>query len=140
MSAAIPLKVKSTPKTGTIGGGVKAIGFEILAHLERYLENGEPAAIDMRSLPMAPNEYTELMEMLGEGELDLTIDMRGPSRFRETAYPGVWWIQHKGPDDRVLSEYIEINRIPDFLCTQTDQIEDAVRELSDRLKGALTDE
>jgi len=137
VSNAIPLKVKSSPKGVTIGGGVKAIGFEILSHLERFLENGESAAIDLRGLPMAPNEYNELLEMLGLGELDLTLEMGGETRIRETAYSGVWWIQHKGPDDRVQSEYIEINRIPDFLCAQTDQIEDAARELSDRLKGAL---
>ena len=137
MSSAIPLKVKSSPRGATIGGGVKAIGFEILSHLERFLETGAAAAIDMRSLPMAPNEYAELIDMLGQGELDLTIDMGGPTRIRETAYSGVWWVQHQGPDDRILSEYIEINRIPDFLCAQTDQIEDAVRELNDRLKGAL---
>ncbi len=137
MSNAIPLKVKTSPKGVTIGGGVKAIGFEILSALERYLEKGETAAIDMRGLPMAPNEYNELLEMLGQGELDLTLEMGGESRIRETAFSGVWWIQHKGPDDRIQSEYIEINRIPDFLCAQTDQIEDAARELSDRLKGAL---
>ena len=137
MSSAIPLKVKSSPKGVTIGGGVKAIGFEILSYLERFLENGETAAVDMRGLPMAPDEYEELLAMLGQGELDLTIEMAGTTRIRETAFSGVWWIQHKGPDDRIQSEYIEINRIPDFLCAQTDQIEDAVRELSDRLKGAL---
>jgi hydrogenase-1 operon protein HyaF len=137
MSDAIPLKVKTSPKGVTIGGGVKAIGFEILANLERFLENGETAAIDMRGLPMAPNEYKELLEMLGQGELDLTLEMGGKTRIRETAYSGVWWIQHQGPDDRIQSEYLEINRIPDFLCAQTDQIEDAVKALSDRLKGAL---
>jgi hydrogenase-1 operon protein HyaF len=137
MSDAIPLKVKTSPKGVTIGGGVKAIGFEILSHLERFLESGETAAIDMRGLPMAPNEYKELLEMLGQGELDLTLEMGGKTRIRETAYSGVWWIQHQGPDDRIQSEYLEINRIPDFLCAQTDQIEDAVKALSDRLKGAL---
>ena len=137
MSDAIPLKVKASPKGVTIGGGVKALGFEILSHLERFLESGEAAAIDMRGLPMAPNEYKELLDMLGQGELDLTLEMGGKTRIRETAYSGVWWIQHQGPDDRIQSEYIEINRIPDFLCAQTDQIEDAVKALSDRLKGAL---
>jgi hydrogenase-1 operon protein HyaF len=137
MSDAIPLKVKASPKGVTIGGGVKALGFEILSHLERFLESGETAAIDMRGLPMAPNEYKELLDMLGQGELDLTLEMGGKTRIRETAYSGVWWIQHQGPDDRIQSEYIEINRIPDFLCAQTDQIEDAVKALSDRLKGAL---
>lgn len=136
MSGAIPLKVKTSPKGVTIGGGVKAIGYEILTQLERLLSDGESGAIDLRGLPMAPNEYEQLLAMLGVGELDLEIDLNGPSRIRETAYPGVWWIQHKDREDRVLSEYLEINRIPDFLCAQTDQIEDAVRELSDRLKGA----
>jgi len=136
MNNAIPLKVKASPKGVTIGGGVKAIAYEILSQLERFLASGETGAIDMRGLPMAPNEYQELLAMLGEGELDLSIDMNGPTRIRETAYAGVWWIQHKDRGDRILSEYIEINRIPDFLCAQTDQIEDAVRELSDRLKGA----
>ena len=136
MSSAIPLKVKTAPKGVTIGGGVKAIGYEILNQLERLLSDGESGAIDLRGLPMAPNEYTELLAMLGDGELDLDIDLNGPTRVRETGYPGVWWIQHKDAADRVLSEYIEINRIPDFLCAQTDQIEDAVKALSDRLKGA----
>ena len=136
MSGAIPLKVKTAPKGVTIGGGVKAIGFEILTQLERLLSEGESGAIDLRGLPMAPNEYEELLAMLGAGELDLEIDLNGPSRIRETGYSGVWWIQHKDGEGRVLAEYIEINRIPDFLCAQTDQIEDAARELSDRLKGA----
>lgn len=136
MSKAIPLKVKTSTKGVTIGGGVKAIGFEILTLLETLVSEGQSGAIDVRSLPMAPNEYEELLAMLGTGELDLNIDLNGPTRIRETAYPGVWWIQHMDGEDRVLSEYIEINRIPDFLCAQTDQIEDAVRELSDRLKGA----
>lgn len=136
MSAAIPLKIKTSPAGVTIGGGVKAIGYEILTQLERLLSEGEGGAIDLRGLPMAPNEYTELLAMLGVGELDLSIDLQGPTRIRETAYAGVWWIQHKDGQDRVLAEYLEINRIPDFLCAQADQIEDAVRELSDRLRGA----
>ena len=136
MNNAIPLTVKSSPKGVTIGGGVKAIAHEILSLLERFLESGETGAIDLRGLPMAPSEYQELLAMLGEGELDLSIDMNGPTRIRETAYAGVWWVQHKDGGDRILSEYIEINRIPDFLCAQSDQIEGAVRELSDRLKGA----
>jgi len=74
--------------------------------------------------------------MLGQGEIDLTLDMDGPSRFRETAYPGVWWVQHKDGGDRILSEYIEITRIPDFLATQPDQFIESADRLRDRLKGA----
>ncbi len=136
MSATIPLKVKNMPDGGTIGGGVKAIGYEILSHLEKLRSSGEAAAIDMRSLPMAPEEYQGLMDMLGQGELDLTIEIDGPTHVRETAYAGVWWIQHKDRHDQVLSEYIEINHVPEFLSAQDDQITAAIDILGERLKGA----
>lgn len=140
MSGAIPLKVKSMPEGGTIGGGVKAIAHEILSYLERLVETGETAAVDLKSLPISPDEFNGLKEMLGQGELDLVIDLDGPTRLRETAYAGVWWIQHRGTDDRVQSEYIEINRTPDFLNTDIDHIRQAITALSDRLKGAPSDD
>lgn len=136
MSQPIPLAVKSAPKGNTIGGGVKALGHEILARLERLAESGENSAIDLKSLPMAPDEFAGIKRMLGEGEIDVTIDLDGPTRIRETAYPGVWWVQHQGKDGRILSEYIEIARFPDFLSAQPEHIKDAVRHLQDRLQGA----
>ena len=136
MSSAIPLKVKNMPDGGTIGGGVKAIGFEILSYLEKLRSTGEAAAIDMKTLPMAPEEYQGLKDMLGQGELDLTIDIDGPTRLRETAYAGVWWVQHKDRQDQILSEYIEINHVPEFLRAQDDQVTAAIKELGERLKGA----
>ena len=57
MSGAIPLKVKSMPEGGTIGGGVKAIAHEILSYLERLVETGETAAVDLKSLPISPDEF-----------------------------------------------------------------------------------
>lgn len=136
MTQAIPLTVRSAPgKTTTIGGGVQAMAHEILSHLERLQETGETAAIDLKSLPMAPDEFHGIRKMLGQGEIDLTLELDGPTRIRETAYPGVWWIQHTGKDGRILAEFIEITRFPDFLSAQPDQIADAVRHLRDRLRA-----
>jgi len=135
MSQTIPLTVKASPgKASTIGGGVQAMAHEILSHLERLHATGETAAIDLKSLPMAPDEFHGIKKMLGQGELDLTVDMDGPTRIRETAYAGVWWIQHTGEDGRILAEYIEIARFPDFLSAQTDHIADSLRHLRDRLQ------
>lgn len=133
MSQTIPLKIKSMPKTSTIGGGTQAMAYEILSHLERLHRHGETTAIDLKSLPMAPDEFHGIKKMLGHGELDLTLDMDGPTRIRETAFAGVWWIQHKSRDGRILAEFIEITRFPDFLSAQPDHIADAVRHLRDRL-------
>lgn len=135
MSQTIPLTVSTSPgKSSTIGGGVQAMAHEILSHLERLHATGETAAIDLKSLPMAPDEFHGIKKMLGQGELDLTVDMDGPTRIRETAYAGVWWIQHTGEDGRILAEYIEIARFPDFLSAQPDHIAEALRHLRDRLK------
>lgn len=133
----ISLTVKSAPgKSSTIGGGVQAMAHEILALLEQLQQNGKTGAIDLKSLPMAPDEFHGIKKMLGQGELDLTIDLDGLTRIRETALAGVWWIQHKSEDGRVLAEYIEIARFPDFLSAQPDHIADTVRHLRDRLEGA----
>ena len=135
MTQAIPLAIKSAPgKTTTIGGGVQAMAHEILSHLERLHETGETAAIDLKSLPMAPDEFHGIKKMLGQGEIDLTLELDGPTRIRETAYAGIWWIQHTGKDGRILAEFIEITRFPDFLGAQPDQIADAARHLRDRLE------
>lgn len=136
MSQSIPVKVKTETRISSIGGGVFAIAHELLRHLEHLAETGESAAIDLKSLPMAPDEFNDIKNMLGEGEIDLTLEMDGPTRIRETAFAGVWWIQHKAPDGRILTEYIEIARFPDFLSAQPDHITDAVRHLRNRLQGA----
>lgn len=141
MSASIPLKIKPAqtahaPDGSTIGTGVQALGYEILAALERLHESGESSAIDLKSLPMAPGEFEEISNMLGCGEIDLTLDVDGPTRIRETAFPGVWWIRHESDQGRVLAEYIEINRFPDFLAAQPEHIADSVRQLKERFKGA----
>lgn len=135
MSQAIPLTIKSAPgKAVTIGGGVQAMAHEILSHLERLHETGETTAIDLKSLPMAPDEFHGIKKMLGQGEIDLTLELDGPTRIRETAYAGVWWIQHTGTDGRILAEFIEIARFPDFLGAQPVHIAEAARDLRDRLK------
>jgi len=135
MTQAIPLAIKSAPgKSTTIGGGVQAMAHEILSHLQRLHETGETAAIDLKSLPMAPDEFHGIKKILGQGEIDLTLELDGPTRIRETAYAGIWWIQHTGKDGRILAEFIEITRFPDFLGAQPDQIADAARHLRDRLE------
>lgn len=136
MSASIPLKVQSAPAGNTIGVGLSAITHEILSHLEHLAQTGEGHAIDLKSLPMSPQEFNDLKKLLGEGEIDLTVDFDGPTRIRETGYAGVWWIQHTASNGRILAEYIEIARFPDFLSAQPEHITDAVRQLRDRLQGA----
>lgn len=133
----LPLRVKSpSPEGGDIlGGGVRALGYEIAARLEALHETGESAAIDIKTLPMAAGEFESFRQMLGQGEVDFTLELDGQSRIRETAFPGVWWIQHKDPEGQVVAEHIEINHVPDILRAPPEEIGHSVDALRARLNG-----
>ena len=132
---AIPLKIRSDAPAGPASGLAMALGHEILAHLDQLLASGEPGALDLKSMPMSPADYRALRSLLGEGEIDLTLELDGPTRIRETAFPGVWWIQHRDAAGTILAENIEINRVPQFLQTPGDAVEQSADLLRSRLKG-----
>ena len=36
----------------------------------------------------------------------------------ETAYPGVWWLEHRNALDEIVGRYIEITHVPEILSSQ----------------------
>ena len=99
-------------------GNVKPLLNEIIHALDRLLGDDEPTVIDLASLPFAPGELEELERTLGAGELSAELDALGKSYIRETAYPGVWWLEHRNTQDEVVGRYIEITRSPEILMSQ----------------------
>ena len=99
-------------------GNVKPLLFEIIHALDRLLTDDEPTVIDLASLPFAPGEIEELEEALGHGELNAELDALGKSLIRETAYPGVWWVEHRNTAGELVGRYIEITRSPEILMSQ----------------------
>ena len=99
-------------------GNVKPLLNEIIHALDRLLDNDEPTVIDLASLPFAPGELEELESALGHGELNAELDALGKSLIRETAYPGVWWLEHRNTAGEVVGRYIEITRSPEILMSQ----------------------
>ncbi|MBT8101938.1 MAG: hydrogenase expression/formation protein [Gammaproteobacteria bacterium] len=99
-------------------GNVRPILNEVLHALDKLLEKNMPTTIDLAGLPFAPGELDELEATLGNGELVAQLDALGSSRIRETAYPGVWWIEHRNAHDEVVGRYLEITRIPEILASQ----------------------
>ena len=99
-------------------GNVKPLLNEIIHALDRLLGDDEPTAIDLASLPFAPGELDELERALGRGELSAELDALGKSIIRETAYPGVWWVEHRNTGGEVVGRYIEITRSPEILMSQ----------------------
>ncbi len=99
-------------------GNVRPILNEVLHALDRLIDTDEPTTIDLAGLPFGPGEFDDLEALLGKGELSAQLDALGTSRIRETAYPGVWWIEHRNAHNEVVGRYLEITRTPEILSSQ----------------------
>ena len=99
-------------------GNVRPIINEVVHAIDRLLRTDEPTTIDLATLPFGPGELEHLEATLGTGELFATLDALGTSCIRETAYPGVWWLEHRNAHDEVVGRYLEITRTPEILSSQ----------------------
>jgi hydrogenase-1 operon protein HyaF len=131
--AGIPIRVEPPARVDGLGGGVTAILHEIVTLLERLATLNEPSAIDLRSLPMSPLDRTELKRALGEGEVQATLNAEGISTIQETRIPGVWWIEHRDPQDQLIAELIDVTYVPEILARVSDEIVAGARALSEQM-------
>ncbi len=114
-------------------GNALPILHEIETLLSELVTSGKTASIDLRSLPMLPGDYEQLQQWLGEGEVSASIEAFGPTRVRETAVSGVWWVTHYSVDSEVIAEFIEVTDVPDILKTHPADARQALETLRSRL-------
>jgi hydrogenase-1 operon protein HyaF len=137
----IPIRIEPAarrelpPKIGGLGGGVTAILSELVRLLEGVARGEPPASIDLRSLPMSPEDRTHLQLLLGEGEVRASVNALGVSRIRETQVTGVWWVEHFDRGDELLAESIEVARVPEILMCALDEIAAAAINLRKRIEN-----
>ena len=114
-------------------GNVEPLLHEIRHALTRLIADGEPSAIDLQSLPLAPGEEKRIEEALGTGEVRAELDALGPSEIVETRFPGVWFVTHRNAADEVIGRLIEITHIPAVLESQPDDIRAGLDSLRSEL-------
>jgi hydrogenase-1 operon protein HyaF len=131
--AQIPIRIEPAAAADGLGGGVTAVLHEIVTLLERLATVAEPAAIDLRSLPMSPQDRAELQRVLGEGEVQATLNAEGISRIQETRVPGVWWVEHRDRQGELIAEMIEVTRVPEILASASDEIAAGARALREQI-------
>ncbi len=112
---------------------------EIARLLARLVETGEPGSVDLRSLPLTPTDYAHLTEALGQGEVSAEITAAGPTRVRETAVHGVWWVTHLNANDEPTAEFIEVSYAPEILKTHPSDAAMALAKLRARLSRATAE-
>lgn len=123
------------PNLNKTYGNVRPILNEVAHALDRLLETDEPTVIDLASLPFAPGELDELERLFGKGELTAELDALGASRIRETAYPGVWWLEHRNTEGAVVGRYLEVTRAPEILMSQETDIRAGRARLGETLEA-----
>jgi hydrogenase-1 operon protein HyaF len=131
--ADIAVRVESVAPPGGLGGGVTAILAELATMLERVAETQVAMQIDLRSLPMSPQDRAELLRVLGNGEVSATIEADGPSTLRETQVAGLWWVEHRNRDGELLAELLEVSRVPEILASTLAEMAASGRELRQRI-------
>ena len=117
-------------------GNIRALLAEIAARLEKLDDHGETGMIDLNSLPLAPGEYEQLRQTLGQGEVTARIEAIGPSEIIETRYPGVWWVTHYNVEGDIVADMLEITAIPEIIKSRPEDI----RAGLELLRAQLNDE
>lgn len=119
--------------SGGLGAGVAALLSELIGLLEVVAGGGPSATIDLRSLPMSPQDRVKLQSALGDGEVKATLDADGFSTLRETRVSGVWWIEHRDRHGELIAELLEVARVPPILESVPEEIAASARELREQL-------
>ncbi|MEJ2456438.1 MAG: hydrogenase expression/formation protein [Candidatus Thiodiazotropha sp.] len=135
----IAVRVEATDGLPLNHSNATPILHEILHALQRLLNEQESTTIDLRALPFGPGDEEELLNQLGTGEIRVELNSLGRSLITETAYSGVWLVDHRNADDQRIALQIEITPIPSILKAQNEDVQDAIERLEDSLNPSCTE-
>jgi hydrogenase-1 operon protein HyaF len=127
----IPVRVEGD--AGEPGGNAAAVLREVAGLLDALVRHGEGGSVDLKSLPLSPAEREWLKDRLGRGEVEITLDVAGGSTISETAYAGVWWVEHRDEQGVVGSEFIEVAYVPELVSAHPDDVQSGLDYLSAEL-------
>jgi hydrogenase-1 operon protein HyaF len=117
---------------------------EVSHALKRLVRTGESTIIDLRAIPFGPGDEARLINILGKGEVQATLDTLGKTTVTETRFSGVWLVDHYNSEDERIAFQIEIIDIPELLRAQVedmyeslDYLDEVVEVEKQKLNGEL---
>ena len=111
----------------------RAIMAELEQRLADLVDKDQEHSIDLRSLPMGPQDMQYLKDALGQGEVTVELNAIGPTRIQETAIHGIWWVTHYNEHQEVMAEFIEVTRCPDIIRSHSADVRDSLEALREKL-------
>lgn len=125
----IPVEV-SSPATGM----AQAVMHELRDRLLALAERAECHTVDLAGLPLTEADRDELQQLLGRGEVDISLSALGNSEIFETAFSGIWWIKHYTDNQVLISELIEVAPVPSIVRSQAEDIQASVSRLTQQIQ------
>ncbi len=136
----IDVRVESPGVLPESHGNVVPLLHEILHALNELQRQGRSTTIDLRSIPFAPGDQQRLLDTLGKGEVEASLDSLGSSTIYESSFVGVWVVEHKNASGEVIALQVEITTIPEILKSQAMDISDSLIRLSEQLSAPAEEE
>ncbi|AKH19519.1 hydrogenase expression/formation C-terminal domain-containing protein [Sedimenticola thiotaurini] len=110
---------------------------EVRHALKRLVRTGESTIIDLRAIPFGPGDEERLLDLLGQGEVQATLDSLGRTSIKESRFSGVWIVDHYNSEDERIAFQIEVIDIPDLLRAQADDMSQSLDKLATLLEDEL---
>jgi hydrogenase-1 operon protein HyaF len=133
------IELPVTPGTSAITANLPPVLHEILDGIRRLRTKAEPTLVDLLAMPFGPGERERLLELLGEGEVTAQVNTLGETRIQESAFPGVWLVEHLNLEGRQIALQIEIAEVPELLRAPKADLRDSERLLAQVLEELLED-
>lgn len=106
---------------------------EICHALNNLLHHNQTTCIDLQNLPLSRDDKQRLFDILGQGEIKAELAVLGHSVIWETAYSGVWCIEHYHTEGMLISHTLEITWYPTILQSQKEDVQAGYQRLTQRL-------
>ena len=115
-------------------GNIAPLLYEIKHGLQLLLDCGDETVIDLRRLPLNPEEEQKLETFLGTGEVKANVSALGDTTIIESRYSGVWVETHYNEESDIMGKYIRVALFPPILQAQPEDMASSLKRLTDDLK------
>jgi len=113
---------------------VKAILYEILEALQRFIETGENWSIFINKMSLTPEERQAIRDFLGQGSIKIELsDSAEPAEWMESGISGIWYGVFYDHTKNPILETIEIGKFPQVASSQTEDVTRGLKVLELRL-------
>ena len=130
----IPIQIEiETQAEGICSPRLSALLYELLQNMQALLEKEVVSEIDLMTLPLSQQEKQQLEDILGEGEVNISLNTLGLSTIKETGFAGVWWVKHFNEESVLMAEHIQVAYEPPLIAVLANEVKNDTALFEEKL-------